>query len=95
MPIRAQLRKAITIMSSVHRWLAVLALCLLSAGCLTTAEQQAKNDGERCVKRGLQPGTKEFDFCLSQIDGDRETRIQQRRQEMLEKSAAPPLMRGQ
>ena len=96
MSIRARLKKAITTMALVHRSLAVLALCMLTAGCLTTSpEQQAQQDSARCVKRGLTPGTKDFDFCLSQVDGDREARIQQRRQEMLEKSAAPPLMRGQ
>jgi hypothetical protein len=82
-------------MAPVLRTLAALALCALSAGCLTTAEPQTKRDSERCIARGIQPGTKDFDYCLSQIDGDREARIQARRQEMLEKSAAPPLMRGQ
>jgi hypothetical protein len=82
-------------MATIHRLILAFALCALAAGCITTAEQQAKRDSERCVARGLQPNTKEFEFCLSQIGGDRDARIQQRRQEMLEKSAAPPLMRGQ
>ena len=43
-------------MTTVLRFLLVLALGALTTGCLTTSpEQQAKRNEERCVNRGYKP----------------------------------------
>jgi hypothetical protein len=76
------------------RPLLVLALCALTAGCITSAEQQAQRNEERCTARGLQPNTDAFKDCMVRIDTERELRMQTRRQEMLEKSAIPSSNRG-
>jgi hypothetical protein len=76
------------------RPLLVLALCALATGCITSAEQQAQRNEERCAARGLQPNTDAFKDCMVRIDTERELRMQTRRQEMLEKSAIPSSNRG-
>ena len=74
----------------------VLMLGLLTSGCLTTSpEQQAKINNDRCVARGYQPETPDFNACLQRVDNEHDSRMQTRRQEMLEKSGAPNLNRGQ
>ena len=72
----------------------VLALCALGTGCITSAEQQAQRNEERCAARGFQPNTDAFKDCMVRIDTERELRMQTRRQEMLEKSAIPSSNRG-
>jgi hypothetical protein len=67
---------------------------LLATGCLTTAEQQAKRDEERCVERGYQPKTDAFSDCVVRLDSERSTRMDARHREQVEKSAAPSLNRG-
>ena len=79
---------------SFGRPLLVLALCALATGCITSAEQQAQRNEERCAARGLQPNTDAFKDCMVRIDTERELRMQTRRQEMLEKSAIPSSNRG-
>ena len=72
-----------------------LTLCALAAGCITTAEQVAKRNNERCTNRGLEPGTKLFDDCLAQIENERDARREANRREMVERSGAPSWNRGQ
>jgi hypothetical protein len=67
---------------------------LLATGCITTAEQQAKRNEERCTERGYQPKTDEFADCLVRIETERSTRMDARHREQVEKSAAPSLNRG-
>ncbi len=79
---------------SFGRSFLVLALCALGTGCITSAEQQAQRNEERCAARGFQPNTDAFKDCMVRIDTERELRMQTRRQEMLEKSAIPSSNRG-
>ena len=72
----------------------VLALCALATACITSAEQQAQRNEERCAARGFQPNTDAFKDCMVRIDTERELRMQTRRQEMLERSAIPSSNRG-
>jgi hypothetical protein len=71
-----------------------LALCALTAGCITTAEQQAKRNEERCVERGYQPKSDAFNDCIVRLDTDRTVRMDQRHREAVEKSAIPSSNRG-
>ena len=66
-----------------------LALALLIAGCASSAEQIAQRNNQRCVNRGLQPNTKEFDDCLTRVETDRQVRMDDRRMEQFQKSANP------
>ena len=55
-------------------------------------------DGEAAeaqYRRGYQPETPDFNACLQRVDNEHDSRMQTRRQEMLEKSGAPNLNRGQ
>jgi hypothetical protein len=79
---------------SFWRSILLLCLCVLVSGCITSAEQVAARNNERCTNRGLQPDTKNFNDCLTQLDNERDARMQARRQEMLEKSAIPSSNRG-
>jgi hypothetical protein len=72
----------------------VLALCSLAAGCITTAEQQAKRNEERCVERGYQPKSDAFNDCIVRLDTERTVRMDQRHREVVEKSAIPSANRG-
>jgi hypothetical protein len=79
----------------LSRAFVVLALGALVSGCLTSSpERVAERNSERCVARGHQPNTKEFDDCMTRIETERGLRMQSRHQEMLERSAAPPSNRG-
>jgi hypothetical protein len=60
---------------------------MLAAGCAMTAEQQAQRDGERCTARGLKPGSKDHDDCLTQIERTRDARLQSRHRELVERPA--------
>jgi len=82
---------------TTFRWRTALVplLGLLTTGCLTISpEQQAKRNEERCIERGYQPKTDAFADCVVRIENERADRMQQRHQEMVEKSAAPTLNRG-
>ena len=48
-----------------------LGLSVLVTGCMTTAEQTAKRNEERCVARGHQPKTDEFNDCVVRIESER------------------------
>jgi hypothetical protein len=80
--------------SSFGRPILVLALCALSSGCITTAEQQAQRNDERCAERGYQPKSDAFADCLVRLDTERSLRLQQRQHEIAEKSAIPSDNRG-
>jgi hypothetical protein len=81
---------------SCRRCILALTLAALTSGCLTTSpEQQAKINSDRCVARGYQPDTPDFNSCLQRVDLEHDSRMQARRQELLEKSGAPNLNRGQ
>ena len=69
-------------------------LCALTAGCITTAEQQAQRNEERCVERGYQPKTDAFSDCIVRLDTERTLRMDQRHREAVEKSAIPSSNRG-
>ena len=79
---------------SLCRLSLLLALSQLVTGCITSAEQQAERNNERCAARGYKPDTKDFNDCLSRVETERELRMQTRRQEMLEKTAIPSSNRG-
>lgn len=70
------------------RTILLLTLALLLAGC-ATAEQITARNNERCVQRGYQPGTPEFNKCLQLVDNERVQRTDARRQEWSEKSGSP------
>jgi hypothetical protein len=65
-----------------------LALGLLVTGCLT-AEQQAQRNEERCVARGYQPKTDNFNDCVVRLETDRSQRMESNRRQLLEKSDNP------
>jgi hypothetical protein len=61
----------------------------LVAACAMTAEQQAQSDGERCAARGLQVNSKAHDDCISNLQSQREVRLQRRHQELVERPSTP------
>jgi hypothetical protein len=71
-----------------------LMLCTAVAGCITTGEQLADRNNERCKARGLQPDTKNFNDCLAQLETEHDLRIESNRRAMTERSAAPSSNRG-
>jgi hypothetical protein len=79
---------------SFGRPILALALCALAAGCITTAEQQAKRLEDRCVERGYQPNTDAFKDCVVRLETDRTILMDQRHREAVEKSAIPSANRG-
>ena len=79
---------------SFARPMLALMLCALAAGCVTTAEQQAKRNEERCVDRGYQPNTDAFKDCVVRIETEHTLRFEQRHREAVEKSAIPSSNRG-
>ena len=80
---------------SLFRSALVLGLCLLAAGCITTAEQLAERNNQRCTNRGLEPGSKLFNDCLAQIENERDARKEANRRAMVERSGAPSWNMGQ
>ena len=66
-----------------------LALGILVTGCITTAEQQAQRNEERCVARGYQPKTDEFKDCVVRIETERSQRMESNRRQLLEKPDNP------
>ena len=75
-----------------YRSILALALGALVAGCITTAEQQAQRNEERCAARGLKPNSDAYSDCVAGLESQRERRMDVRRQEMLERSNAPAAM---
>lgn len=73
------------------RFLAIAVLAPLLGGCLTSAQQAApvQSYEERCAARGHKPDSKEFSNCVAQFEAPRERRMQERRNEMLERSNMP------
>jgi hypothetical protein len=77
-------------MSSIPaRIIALTAVCLLTAGCLSSREQVTQRDQDRCVARGYQPGTDAHADCVTRLESDRDTRMETRRREMMERSNVP------
>lgn len=63
---------------------------LACAGCATSSpEQIAARNEQRCIARGYQPKTDAFADCLTRVDGERDTRMQQRHREEVERSGVP------
>ena len=79
---------------SFARPILALVLCALVAGCITTAEQQAKRQEDRCVERGYQPNTDAFKDCVVRLETDKTIRMDQRHREAVERSAVPSSNRG-
>ena len=71
--------------------LSLLAVTL--AACASAKDIEARNEA-RCQARGLQPNTKNYEDCMTQVETERTTRMEQRRREQLEQPAIPPLNRG-
>ena len=71
--------------------LAVLAALLV--GCASAKDVAARNE-ERCQARGLAPKTDNYENCLRQLENERDTRMESRRREQLERPAIPPSNRG-
>lgn len=79
---------------SFGRTVLLLALSALLAGCITTAEQVAQRNEERCEARGYKPGTDAFSDCVVRIESERDQRRESRRREALETPNIPPSNRG-
>jgi hypothetical protein len=77
-----------------HRSILLLALSVPLTGCISTSEQLAQRDKERCAARGHQPNTDAFANCLAQLETERDVRVQSRHRDLVERSSAPPLSRG-
>ena len=74
------------------RLLALALAAPLLAGCLTSgpsAQQVAQQNEERCAARGHKPDSQAFSDCIAQIEAPRERRMNERRNEMLERSNMP------
>ena len=71
------------------RSILALALATLVAGCITTAEQQAQRNEERCAARGYQPKTDPFNDCVVRMESERGQRMESNRRYQLEKSDNP------
>ena len=70
----------------------LILLAPLLAGCLTSSEQVAQRNEERCAARGLKPNSDAYSDCVAGLESQRERRMDVRRQEMLERSNAPAAM---
>ena len=72
-----------------YRSILALALGTLVTGCITTAEQQAQRNEERCAARGYQPKTGPFNDCVVRLESERSQRMESNRRYQLEKSDNP------
>ena len=79
---------------SFTRSILLLALSVLLASCITSAEQVAQRNNERCEARGYKPGTDAFSDCVVRVESERDARTEARRREAIEKPALPPSNRG-
>jgi hypothetical protein len=73
--------------SAFSRFILLSMLCGLVAACTTSPEQQAARDEERCTARGYKPQTKEHDTCVVGLASSRDSRMQQRHRELVERPA--------
>jgi len=75
----------------IVRFAALALLAPLLAGCLTANSKAdlAKRDEETCAKRGHPANSQAFSDCLASLEGPRERRANERRQDMLERSNMP------
>jgi hypothetical protein len=73
----------------IYRSILALALGTLVTGCITTAEQQAQRNEERCAARGYQPKTDSFNDCVVRLESERGQRMESNRRYQLEKSDNP------
>ena len=71
------------------RSILLLTLGLLVTGCITTAEQQAQRNEERCVQRGYQPKTDAFSDCIVRLETESDQRRESNRRQLLEKPDNP------
>ncbi len=78
----------------ICRSILLLTLAVLVTGCITTAEQLAKRNEQRCEARGYKPGTDGFSDCVVRIESERDQRMESRRREAIEQPNIPPLNRG-
>ena len=69
---------------SFYRSILLLTLSAPISGCITTAEQQAKRNEERCVARGYQPKSDAFNDCVVRIETERTQRMETNRRQLLE-----------
>jgi hypothetical protein len=75
-------------MTSLFRSMILLsALCAIVTACTTSPEQQTARDDERCTARGYKPQTKQHDDCVQGLAASRDTRMQQRHRELVERPA--------
>lgn len=74
---------------TLFRALVLTAVCALATGCLSSREQTAQNDNDRCAARGLQPNTDRFSDCLLGLQTERDVRKESRRRDMMERSNMP------
>jgi hypothetical protein len=73
--------------SALSRFICLAALCGFVAACATSPEQQTQRDEQRCTERGYKPMTKEHDNCVVGLTASRDTRMQQRHRELVERPA--------
>ena len=78
-------------MALASRLFASIAFCLALAGCITSSEQLAQRDNDRCVARGHQPNTDKFAECLKLVESERIERMERNRRDNMERSASPLL----
>jgi hypothetical protein len=72
-----------------HRIMLLLALGAMLAAC-ASAERLAERNNARCEARGLQPESKEFNACLTQLEGEQQARMERNRRDMMERPMDPP-----
>ena len=77
-------------MEHTRRLILPLVLTLLAAGCVSTSEQLAQRNNERCAARGLQPGSDRFSECLVQLEGERVQRMETHHRQMMERPPDVP-----
>ncbi len=75
---------------TLYRTLALVALCALTAACGSSREQLAQRNSERCAARGLAPNSDAFNQCVTGLETERDSRMESRRLEMMERSGVPP-----
>jgi hypothetical protein len=71
-------------MNRFCRPLLLLVLSSLVASCVSTSEQLAQRNNERCAARGLQPGTDRFSDCVVQLESERVQRMDKNRRDAME-----------
>lgn len=77
---------------TLYRLILFLLIGALAAGC-SSAKQIAERNNERCTARGLQPDSKEFNACLSQLESESAARMESNRRALLERPMDLPINR--